>query len=97
MNREICQSAWSNDDQKKEESRTALPGLEPGERTLEVDSPGSNSGNYDSRWVRDPGVLRPGRWLQCRIPGPGIAYAITALVIFLGTPGTILLMEKGPH
>ena len=29
--------------------------------------------------------------------GPGIAYAITALVIFLGTPGTILLMEKRPY
>ena len=70
---------------------------EPWRWTLLEAIPGSNSGNYDSRWVRDPGVLRPGRWLQCRIPGPGIAYAITTLVIFLGTPGTILLMEKGPH
>ena len=28
---------------------------------------------------------------------PGVAYTVTTLVIFLGTPGTILLMEKGPH
>ena len=28
---------------------------------------------------------------------PGVAYTVTTLVIFPGTPGTILLMEKRPH